>query len=1105
MSSLVDNDTDNTLSNEYCSNNEDTNNDILDKVVNDNETNNIDVDEQQQQQLQQQVKNILQVSNHVEMLPCSANWYSCMISDYNQNEIYIYASKSIIVLFNVTIKKFIGELIGHSDRITSLCFNKFNNQQCISGSCDKSVRLWDIDTCKCISYHQELHRQPITFVATSPLVLNLIVSADKEGKIVLWRTLNNHTDIVCPIPNTEITFIAFSPNHSDLMAVGYINGVLIVYNFISKTIITKISAHTMDILSIVWFDNNAMKNMMSGGSFDTIEYLATSSKDKTIKIWRQIDTTSLEKGFSNLSQLNPGKFSSMFNEKANNNQQRSWITLSWSSTHNPQYLVSSSATFDLLLWNLQDLKAKPEKLKTGHSRTVFNITQAPSSTPTKQSNNKTKYSNRLITVSLDRSLIIWENCKSTFKIPGLGGFVYSLDSSPFNPNTLAIGCGDNSIHLWSPLENPDNPYESKSIWKGILSKVTALSICRHVIDASLIAFGMDDGRVGVYNGNTNQVTMFPSGHKSEIYEVAWKPTKISQQKSKETKLYSVGNHEIYEWDLDNLDKGYTSLSQYVKSFSGKQKSDIAWSDDGERVAISYSDGAIDIFNKNWELLTKTKSHSKLVNRLKWNPHDSTLLASGSVDKKVIVYKIITKSSNNNDGDEGNSSNTTINYDIQVLSTLTGHKGSICGLCWSTSDKNLIASASGDGSVRVWNIESNECLAIIKGHDGRVFTVFWSLLDPNILFSGGEDQTVRMWDYTNPIFKPSISETNITQPKLLPFNTIVKDNIATTTTTNNDSTHTPTTPTTTTTKSNNESNSITSVSCTSASTSPPTSISNTPPPPTSTPVPIKKKIIIPLTKDIIQKPDVKSQLLPLTKYYLGKLSSSSSLNDTDTTTAAQFKDFIVDYGNYNSENEIPSIESIFLDKTDVIKEQIEKESIELLKIDDVDNYLSIHMWNGTIKKALYYIIKQGKLTPNAVSLSIQAGREIHSTVCYLYSQQLICTGDFHMAVSYLLLIGKVDEAIQVYRKSSHLHEAILLAKSRYPVDHPVVIDLLVEWSDLTSESNPLHSIKCLLSCLKPENKDKLFPEILQLLKSIKSSSKITEIQSLIEGYQQPHQQ
>ncbi|KAF2071825.1 hypothetical protein CYY_006862 [Polysphondylium violaceum] len=1026
-----------------------------------------------------QVKSKLKVSNHVEMLPCSSNWYSCMISDYNHNDIYIYASKSIIILFNIKTRKFIGELIGHSDRLTSLCFNKFNNQQCISGSCDKSVRLWDIDSCKCIAFHQELHRQPVTFVATSPLVLNLIASADKEGKIVLWRTLNNHTDIIAPIANTEVTFMCFSPNHADLVAIGYVNGVLVIYNLISKSIVTKISAHQQDVLSIVWFDNRVTKNMISGGSFDTLEYIATSSKDKTIKIWKQIDTNTIDKGFSNLAQLNPIKFSSMVNEKSAN-QQRSWVTLSWSSTHNPQYLVSSSATYDILLWNLQDLKAKPEKLKGGHSRTVFNITQANDPAP-KHNNPKAnnKYNNRLITISLDRNMIVWENCKAAFKIPGLGGFVYSLDSSPFNPNTLAIGCGDNSIHLWNPMENTDNPYECKSVWKGILSKVTALSICRHVIDGSLIAFGMDDGRVGVYNGNSNQVTMFPSGHKSEIYEVAWKPAKISQDRTKESKLYSVGNNEIYEWDLDNLDKGYLPLSHYVKSgFSGKQKSDIAWSEDGERVAISYSDGTIDIFNKHWEFVAKTKSHSKLVNRLKWNPHNSTLLASGSVDKKVIIYKLSPVAANQNN--DGEKENVNSNFEIQVLSTFTGHRGSICGLCWSTSDKNLIASASGDGSVRVWNIETNECLAVIRGHDGRVFTVFWSLLDPTILFSGGEDQTVRMWDYTNPVFKPSIAESNTITPKMAPFNNIVKDS--------ND-TIKPI-----------ELQSNTSPNSTSTPNSTPSSTSSSPPPSTSTTTttintpsqaPPKKKIIIPLTKDIIQKPDVKSQLLPLTKYYLGKLSSNS--ND-------QYKDFIVDYGNTaNNDNEtIPSIESIFLDKCDVVKEQIEKESLELLKIDDIDNYLSIHMWNGNIKKALYYIIKHGKLTPNAVSLSMQAGKEIHETVCYLYSQQLVCVGDFHMAVSYLLLIGKVDEAIQVYRKSSHLHEAILLAKSRYPLDHPVVLDLLVEWSDLTSESNPLHSIKCLLSCLNKENKDKLFPEILHLLKSIKSSAKISEIQSLIEN-------
>ena len=54
----------------------------------------------------------------------------------------------------------------------------------------------------------------------------------------------------------------------------------------------------------------------------------------------------------------------------------------------------------------------------------------------------------------------------------------------------------------------------------------------------------------------------------------------------------------------------------------------------------------------------------------------------------------------------------------------------------------IVSGSQDCTIRVWNLETGECLRTLAGHTGSVNCL--DLLD-NIIVSGSSDSTVRVWD------------------------------------------------------------------------------------------------------------------------------------------------------------------------------------------------------------------------------------------------------------------------------------------------------------------------------------------------------------------------
>ena len=84
--------------------------------------------------------------------------------------------------------------------------------------------------------------------------------------------------------------------------------------------------------------------------------------------------------------------------------------------------------------------------------------------------------------------------------------------------------------------------------------------------------------------------------------------------------------------------------------------------------------------------------------------------------------------------------------IKLVHTLRGHKNYVGRLAWS-HDGRLLASPSGDGSIRLWHAQSGDCLHILQGHTGSVHCAAFDATS-NQLASGGLDLSIKLWDTTN---------------------------------------------------------------------------------------------------------------------------------------------------------------------------------------------------------------------------------------------------------------------------------------------------------------------------------------------------------------------
>ncbi|TUJ91749.1 Gem-associated protein 5 [Bagarius yarrelli] len=314
--------------------------------------------------------------------------------------------------------------------------------------------------------------------------------------------------------------------------------------------------------------------------------------------------------------------------------------------------------------------------------------------------------------------------------------------SPVATGCLALGVGDNMIRVWNTL-SLQNPYETKTFWQGIKSKVTALAW--HPVREGTLAFGTDDGKVGIYEVYSNKPPQISSTyHRRTVYSLDWgppvPPLSFGAGDKPDYTLYScAGEGVIFQHDPRKLSDEATNIDKLIRDSNDikhnlSPHTDLSWKPDGKILAVGNEDGSIDVYEApSLKLLCTVQQHHKLINTLRWNHQHSTqpelhcLLASGSSNALVYIHDLraaIVKPS---------ESPALV---TEAFRTLSGHTNKITGLEWSPHHHARL--------VTVWDVLKQEPVCNYRGHSGRVLCVQWSPVNPDLIWTGADDFTVQEW-------------------------------------------------------------------------------------------------------------------------------------------------------------------------------------------------------------------------------------------------------------------------------------------------------------------------------------------------------------------------
>ncbi|XP_076397285.1 notchless protein homolog 1 [Megachile rotundata] len=322
----------------------------------------------------------------------------------------------------------------------------------------------------------------------------------------------------------------------------------------------------------------------------------------------------------------------------------------------------------------------------------------------------------------------------------LEGHKEAVISVAFSPDGtgLASGSGDTTVRFWDIYtQTPYYTCEGHKHWVLCIS----WSPC-----GTKLASACKNGTILLWDPKTGkQIGKAMLGHKMWVTSLSWEPFHRNPKCQYLVSASKDGDLRI--WD--------TIRAQTVRSLSGHTKSVtcVKWGGNGLIYSAS-QDRTIKIWRAEDGILCRTlQGHAHWVNTLALNV-DYVLRTgpfhlgkSQDQNEDVIEYA---KKQYQSIGEEilvSGSDDFTLflwkpEKEKKPIARMTGHQQLINDVKFSPNGR-IIASASFDKSIKLWEANTGKYITSLRGHVQAVYSVAWSA-DSRLLVSGSADSTLKVW-------------------------------------------------------------------------------------------------------------------------------------------------------------------------------------------------------------------------------------------------------------------------------------------------------------------------------------------------------------------------
>ncbi|XP_055383070.1 protein Notchless [Condylostylus longicornis] len=374
----------------------------------------------------------------------------------------IYQPQAVFKVRPVT--RCTSSMPGHAEAVVSIGFSP-NGKHLASGSGDTTVRLWDLNT-ETPHFTCKGHKQWVLCVVWSPDGLKL-ASACKAGTVIIWdpetgqqmgKSLTGH--------KKWINCLSWEPYHKNpecrrLASAGQ-DGDVRIWDIVTVKCERVISGHTASVTAVRWGGNGL---------------LYTSSKDRTIKMWRAED----------------GALCRTFTGHGH------WVNNLALST---DYVLRTGPYHPVLDRNKSYENCKMDELR----KMAFERYQKVCPDGIES----------LVSCSDDFTLSLWRanQNQSVQRMTGHQNVVNDVKYSPDN-KMIASASFDKSVRLWRAHDGG-----FICVFRGHVQAVYTLAWSA---DSRLIVSGSKDSTLKVWSVATKKLAQELPGHADEVFGVDWAP------------------------------------------------------------------------------------------------------------------------------------------------------------------------------------------------------------------------------------------------------------------------------------------------------------------------------------------------------------------------------------------------------------------------------------------------------------------------------------------------------------------------------------------------------------------------------------------------------